>query len=509
MPSLTPARTRLIIALVVMVLVASAALTGFSVGALPIFNDKTGRLEPLVVITVVLWALFALSLVLLRRVPARAVIAVVLFGSLAIGAAALAGPPNTSTDSARYAWDGIVQNAGVSPYRYVPADPALASLRPEWLFPAAINGKCPPAPFYPFTEPASGTGTGTSPTSTPPLCTAINRVTVPTIYPPTSELYFAAVRFFAGDTPGFWPLQLAGLVISLGITGILLLALRRRKLDPRWAALWGWSPLAATEAVTNSHVDVLGGLLVLVATLLVTTGRPWRGGIALGAAIAVKLIPVIAAPALLRRNPVAVIVGSIATFGLLYVPYVLSTGVKVIGYLPGYLSEEGYDNGTRFILLSLFAPGTAALVIAALLIALTAVLVWWKCHDPWLGLLIMIGVTLLIVTPRYPWYALLLGPIIAMTGRWEWLTVPLALTSRFLVPSLLLGRLAAAASIITILWLSWRRLQPDARARLTRAHLTRTRLIRTRLIRTRLIRKFGVITRLSPQRRRSGPNIDA
>ena len=480
-------RPRLNIALVAGVLAASAALTGISVGILPIFDDKTGRLEPLVVATVFLWALFALSLVLLRRVPARAVVALVLFGSLAIGTAALAGPPNTSTDSARYAWDGIVQNAGISPYRFVPADPALAALRPEWLFPTAVGGQCPPPPIYRFTEPAAGAQPGAQPGKT--LCTAINRVTVPTIYPPSSELYFAAVRWIAGDTPGFWPLQLSGLLISLGITVILLVALRRRRLDPRWAALWGWSPLAATEAVTNSHVDVVGGLLLLVATLLISSGRPWRGGIALGAAIAVKLIPVIAAPALLRRHPVAVIVGSIATFAVLYVPYVLSTGVKVIGYLPGYLSEEGYDNGSRFILLSLIAPGTASLIIAALLIALTAVVVWRKSNDPWLGLVIMIGVTLLIVTPRYPWYALLLLPIVAMTGRWEWLTVPLALTSRFLVPSLLLGRLAAAAAVVIILWQSWRRLGPDARAQVKR--------------------KIGSLVRLVPRKRRAGRNINA
>ena len=488
--------TGTIVGSIVVVIVASAALTAYSVGVLPVFNDRTGQLEPLVVITGVLWILFALSLVLLRRVPPRAVVALVLFGSLAIGTAALAGPPNTSTDSARYAWDGIVQNAGISPYRYVPADPALTALRPEWLFPAAVDGQCPPPPIHPFTEPgtaSTGTAsTGTARTGTDQsaatLCTAINRPTVPTIYPPTSELYFAAVRLIAADTAGYWPLQVAGLVVSVGITMILLLALRRRGLDPRWAALWGWSPLAATEAVTNSHVDVLGGLLVLVATLLITADKPWRGGIALGAAIAVKLIPVIAAPALLRRHPVAVIVGSILSFALLYVPYVLSTGVKVIGYLPGYLSEEGYDNGSRFILLSLFLPGTASLVVAALLIALTAFLVWLKCRDPWLGLLIMIGVTLLIVTPRYPWYALLLLPIVAMTGRWEWLTVPLALTSRFLVPSLLLGRLAAIAAIVTVLWLTWKRLSPDVRARLKR--------------------RFGAITRMAPRTRNFWPNIN-
>jgi len=69
----------------------------------------------------------------------------------------------------------------------------------------------------------------------------------------------------------------------------------------------------------------------------------------------------------------------------------------------------------------------------------------------------MIGVTLLVVTPRYPWYALLLVPMIAMTGRWEWLAVPLALTERLLVPSVDLARLSVAVAVVFIVVMSIRR----------------------------------------------------
>ena len=37
--------------------------------------------------------------------------------------------PYLSTDIYRYVWDGIVQHAHISPYRYVPGDPYLNSLR--------------------------------------------------------------------------------------------------------------------------------------------------------------------------------------------------------------------------------------------------------------------------------------------------------------------------------------------------------------------------------------------
>ncbi|MET0989294.1 MAG: glycosyltransferase family 87 protein [Glaciihabitans sp.] len=435
-------------ALTALIVVAGAALTAYSVVALPYYNDKTGDLEPLVYVTLVLWVLFALAVIALQRVPARAVIGLVLAGSTLIGGAALLGPPNTSTDSARYAWDGIVQNAGISPYEYVPADPALEHLRTEWLFPTpALNDEgeqyCPGVRVMRSTE----VGTGDV------LCTTITRATVPTIYPPTSEIFFAGVRALTGPSPEYWPMQVAGLLMSLGITVLLLHTLRRTGRDPRWAALWGWSPLAAAEGVTNSHIDILGALLLLVATILVASGRRFTGGLALGAAIATKLIPVIGAPALLGKKPWAIIGASIAAFLLLYIPYILGSGIGVLGYLPGYLSEEGYSTGSRFILLSMIVPGAGALVLAAVLVAATAALVWWKSDpaNPWLGQLVMIGTTLLIVTPRYPWYALLLVPMIAMTGRWEWLAVPFALTERLLIPDVTLARITAAAAIVLIL----------------------------------------------------------
>lgn len=440
---------------------AMAGLTAYSVAALGYF-DRTHP-TALIACTIALWVIFALAILAIRSVPVRPAIAIILIGSALIGGAAMAGPPNTSTDSARYAWDGIVQNAGISPYRYVPVDDALGTLRPDWLFPAPLENadgthRC----LDPRADPTSSLPSGV------PLCSALNRPKVPTIYPAAAEIFFAGVRFITGPAAEYWPLQLTGLLMSLAITAMLIVALRRRNLDPRLAALWGWSPIVATEAITNSHIDILGTLLVLVATLLVSRGLRFRGGIALGAAIAIKLIPVIAAPALLRRQPGKVIAASIVTFALLYIPYLLTTGIAVLGYLPGYLSEEGYNDGSRFTLLTLFVPTTASLAVAAVLLLITAVLVWWKTNPdaPWLGQLVMIGTTLLIVSPRYPWYALLLVPFIALSGRWEWFAVPLALTVRLLIPNHMVSQVAIAIAIVVIVALALHRTGPEGRARL-------------------------------------------
>ncbi|MEO6116926.1 MAG: glycosyltransferase family 87 protein [Pseudolysinimonas sp.] len=435
---------------------AMAGATGVMVGTFG-YLEKSKRPE-FVFSLVALWVLFAVACLLLRRASARAAIVVILLGSIALGGAAMSGPPDTSSDSARYAWDGIVQDAGISPYAHAPSDPALASLRPEWLFPTPVvdaDGAthCPGIRNFGFTENDGSTA-----------CTTINRVHVPTIYPPTSELFYAAVRGVVPVDAAYWPFQLTGLLLSAGTTVLLLVGLRRRGWDPRWAALWALNPLVASEAITNSHIDVLGALLALAAAFAVASGARWRGGILLGAAIAAKIIPVLAAPALLRRQPAKIVLAAVATFAVLYVPYVATTGVAVLGYLPGYLNEEGYDDGSRFVLLTTLLPGPIALVVAGGMLAAIAVLVivFSDPERPWVGQVVMIGATLIIASPRYPWYALLLLPFIAMSGRWEWLTVPFVLALHVVEPQNATFRWSLLAAIAVIAAVSILRARPAA-----------------------------------------------
>ncbi|MBA8990916.1 hypothetical protein FHW23_002181 [Curtobacterium pusillum] len=402
---------------------------------------RSGHRSPFVAWTLIAWTVFAGAVLALRFVPTRWMTWLVVGGAVVIGLAAILGPPNTSTDSARYAWDGIVQHAGVSPYAHTPQSNALSGLRPDWLFPDKVDGTCE-QPRY------RGLGDG-------PLghCTAINRPDVTTIYPPMAQLWFAAVRAFVPATAQYMPFQVAGLLVSLGVTVGLVAVLRRDGRPTWWAALWAWSPLVASEAVTNSHVDAVGAALATAGAVLVAFGRPIWGGIALGAATATKLIPAIVYPPLLGRwrNWWAIPVG-IAVFGLLYVPYVLSTGLGVLGYLPGYLSEEGYEDGSRFALVSLVFRGDAATIVVGLLVLLAA-FVAWRLSDPsrpWSGEVLMIGVTFLAVSPRYPWYALLLIPFVVLSGRWEWLSIGLAIALRGVWPSADAYRWWLAGAVLVI-----------------------------------------------------------
>jgi hypothetical protein len=177
-------------------------------------------------------------------------------------------------------------------------------------------------------------------------------------------------------------------------------------------------------------------VLLVVLAFSVTRGR----GALLGAAVAVKLLPALALPGALagalrsgidRRRIAAILVPATLVVVLAYLPYVLGSRASVLGYLFGYLQEEGYeDPGARgrYGLLRLVVPDAWAPVAVALVMAAVVayVLSRGSPERPWEGALLVTGSLMLLLTPGYSWYALLVVALAAMAGRPEWLSVAAA-----------------------------------------------------------------------------------
>ena len=355
------------------------------------------------------WLAFLTAAWLLRKVSVRAAVVLILLGGIGVQVAAVSAPPQQSTDLYRYIWDGKVQAAGIDPYDYSPASTHLDGLRNDFLwYPGAEY--CAPNSKY-FTA----------------GCTRINRPTVHTIYPPVAEAYFLFVHYEPDGSTSSTPIQstTAGFAV---LTAVLLLAgLRRLGRDIRMAALWAWCPTVALEAGNNGHVDVVAVAVALAAILLLATARTTRrtivGGVLLGLAIATKVTPALAVPALLRRRWLTVAVSALSAIVVVYIPHLLAVGGKVIGFIPGYLQEEGYENGSRFGIIDLFTSGKASILIAVLVLAAVALAVMRFANpdEPWRGAVVMTAAALAVTTPHYQWYALLLVMLVALDGRPEWL----------------------------------------------------------------------------------------
>jgi hypothetical protein len=294
---------------------------------------------------------------------------------------ALATPPNfLSTDIYRYIWDGRVQAAGVNPYLYVPADPALESLRDEAVYPH------------------------------------INRLDrAPTIYAPFAQLVFLAVTRFGDNTVTV--MRVGMLAFEAAAVMALAALLKRSGLPRSRLALYLWHPLPVWELSCGGHVDAVLMAGVLAALLAALSGRRALAGALLALATLTKFLPLVIAPALYRRFDWKAPAAFVTVILILYGLYAVwdDAGWRVLGFLPGYASEEGIAMGSRvFIMTLLGAIGlgswAAKLGFAAIAVAAFGTLVLKSLareRDARETILLVAGLavtTIVLISPHYPWY---------------------------------------------------------------------------------------------------------
>src|ERR1700722_13763661 len=191
------------------------------------------------------WLAFVTAAWLLRKVPRRTSVALILLGGIALQLAAVSAPPQNSNDLYRYIWDGRVQAAGIDPYAYVPSASQLTGLREPGFLWLAGGEYCVKA-SYVSSQPAAELAPG---------CTRINRPTVPTIYPPVAEAYFLGVHYLPTGDDSTTPIQATTALVAVLTTVLLLYELGRLGRDIRMAALWSWCPTVALEAGNSAHVE--------------------------------------------------------------------------------------------------------------------------------------------------------------------------------------------------------------------------------------------------------------
>jgi hypothetical protein len=274
-------------------------------------------------------------------------------------------PPGRDDDIHRYLWDGRVQRLGYNPYIVVPNDPALAGLHT-------------------------------------PETRTLNNPNLPSPYPAGAQLFFRAVTAIHESV---FALKSAFVLCEVAIVFILLDLLRRSGQAAHLVLVYAWNPLLATEIAGSGHIDIVGILLLLVSADALL--RRWRSiaAVALGLAIAVKLLPVVLLPLYWRR--VRIRDGAIAALvvGLLYAPFI-NHGRIPIGSLGTYVQSFRF-NDPIFATLERVAPPQLVAGLAVLVGLLTAT--WMRSKVPtWSSEAFAwpMAASLLCAPVVYPWYLL-------------------------------------------------------------------------------------------------------
>jgi alpha-1,6-mannosyltransferase len=305
-------------------------------------------------------------------------------------------------------WDGRVQAAGINPYRYIPADPALKALRDTTIYPN------------------------------------INRRTYArTIYPPGAQAVFAIVGRISQTVIA---MKLAMLAMEVIAVLCLLRLLSLARLPAERVLIYAWNPLVLWSFACDGHVDAIAVGLLAVALLCRAERRFGTAGAFLAGAVLAKFLPIVVAPAFLRGG--AFWRPALAGLGVILVLYGLysSAGPHVLGFMPAYDREEGIADGSGFWLLAglgHLAPlprGISAIYVACVAAALgllslallrrqaqgTVADVTLLCRDT----AVLAGCAMAALSPHYTWYFawLALPSVIAPIPAVIWLSAaPVAL----------------------------------------------------------------------------------
>lgn len=386
------------------------SLAGYTLGPRHLLGDETNAFSRHVIVFVALFVLYltATWLTLRRGGHDRVVVGLVLGFGLLFRVAVLPTPVVLSSDVNRYLWDGRVQRAGISPYRYPPAAPELAHLRDEAIYPN------------------------------------INRPTKPTLYPPGAQALFAAVTTVFPDSLLGWRLFLLGCDIA---TAVLLLRLLRRMGRPPGAVIvHAWAPLAVFEGVQAGHVEPALLALVLLALLWRQEGRMAMAGAAVGAAVLLKLYPAPLALVWWRRGDRRFPLAGLAVLAAGYLLYAAPVGFQVFGFLPEYFSSaEDFNVGLRWFLtegVGLGGDGVAAEAVrGSVMLLLFGLLghVLLRIRSRLregvdgifaAGFAAVAAWLLLVPTALHAWYVLWMLPFLAVapSAAWVWLSGAVALS---------------------------------------------------------------------------------
>jgi len=314
--------------------------------------------------------------------------------------------PHLSSDIYRYTWDGVVQHAHISPYRYVPSDPALQFLRQ------------PNQDLYDHMN---------------------RRDYAHTIYPPVAQMIFYMITFIS-PTVTFMK---AAMILFEGLTMFALMQLLRDMGFRReQTLLYAWCPLLIWEIGSSGHLDSAVMAFITLALLFRYRRRPVLTGLFLGLAVMTKFYPLVLFPALFRRGEYRMPATLAAVVALGYACYA-SVGLGVFGFLGGYVHEEGIDTGQRYFLQEFWQqlPGlhfqstTPYFAFVAIVFLVLTAWCWRTCCSatwdaaksaqtrmfglpPNAGFLLpafsLALALMLLFSPHYPWYLAWLVPFFSV-----------------------------------------------------------------------------------------------
>ena len=306
--------------------------------------------------------------------------------------------PELSDDFFRFIWDGRLLTNGISPFASLPSklmeDPAFSQL--------SINQQ---------------------------LFQGMNSPDYFTVYPPLSQwVFFLAARIFPENILGnIMVMRVIMVLCEGGSIWLLLKLLQEYRIDANKVLIYAWNPLVIVELSGNLHFEAIMIFLVLLAIYLFKAGRWKWSAVSIGAAVAVKLIPLIFLPLLVFRMSWRKLIGYWTLAGMVIVVLFftiwspeLVNGMK--SSLSLYFQNFEFNASIYYLIREVgFAVkgyniiGSAGKILGLTTLVLILILSWHS--HKWMtwpkAMIWALTIYLLLSTTVHPWY---LTPLVALAA---------------------------------------------------------------------------------------------
>ncbi len=228
------------------------------------------------------------------------------------------------------------------------------------------------------------------------------------------------------------PLAVKGVMVffDLGTLSLILLLLRERRLDVRWALLYGLNPVILYSFAGQGHLDSVQVFFLTGAVYLYRRKRWVWMFVAAGLAFQAKYIALIGWPFFVRRENVRHAWAAIAVATLPFLYFLPSDGMNIWDSLFRFGHEFASGGGVHSLARGVFGAIEPATRFCQILFAVAWLAACWHYSpqrkgsdspDPVNGLIFVVGAFLILSPTIHFWYLSLIIPFVTIRPTTSWL----------------------------------------------------------------------------------------
>jgi hypothetical protein len=312
------------------------------------------------------------------------------------------GTPILEDDHYRYLWDGALTAHGHNPYLHSPGQILQGMSQDD------------SSPLAELARQSSG------------ILERINYPWLRTIYPPLAQAAFGLAHRLSPWSLWAWLLVLAAFDLAA------LAILCRMRVSLAGLLIYGWNPLLIKEVYNAGHLDALMLPFMVAAVAAVHRDRPMTASATLGAAIGIKIWPMLLMPMIWRRltKRPRILIGSLTLFTVCLAATLLPMLLSGLNRTSGLAAYSRYweMNDALYTLLAWsvdsmagwlqLPPALTAWIprlVAALVVAGGVGWLAWRREMAVEQQFLMATTLLFMLSPtQFPWYYLWLLPFLAL-----------------------------------------------------------------------------------------------